>query len=109
MNIIVRPSYHEIFPNQSTTIEEVLTNSNSNILYDFISLIIHEFDKKLDSEKKQFGFIFNLLLRQTNRKTVEKIKKQIIAIKKKAEIYFFNRYTCLFLLEHSIRLSMSFS
>jgi hypothetical protein len=105
MNIIVRPSYKDIFPNQSSTIEEVLTNSNSNILFGFISLVIHEYDKKFDSEKKQFDFIFNLLLRQTDTKTIEKIKKQIITIKKKAEIYLFNRYTCLNLLEHSIRLS----
>lgn len=105
MNIIVRPSYQDIFPNQSTTIEEVLTNSNSNILFDFISLIIHEFNKKFDSEKDQFGFIFSILLKQTEKETIEGIKKQIIAIKKNAKIYFFNKYTCLYLLEHSIRLS----
>ena len=105
MKIIVRPSYEDIFPNQPITIEETLTNSNSDILFDFISLLIHEYDKKYNTENNQFDFIFNSLLNRSDSIIVEQIKKQIVKIKKKADIYFFYKYSCLHLLEYSIRLS----
>ena len=105
MKLIVRPSYEDIFPSQSITIEEALTNSNSDVLFDFISLVLYDYDKNCNAEKDQFDFIFNCLLNRLDRETVENIEKQIAKIKKKADIYFFYKYSCLYLLEYSIRLS----
>lgn len=89
MNIIVRPTYQDIFPNQLETIEEVLTNSNSDVLFDFISSIIHDYDKKFDTERKHFDFAFNFLLRSCDSKIVEEIKLQTLSIKKRKRTYIF--------------------
>ena len=94
MEIIIRPSFNDIFPNQSSTIDGVLKKSNAEILFDLISKVIFEFDKNFDTEKKQFSFLFNLLLKQSDKKTIEKVKERIIFLKRNgAEIRIFNKIT----------------
>ena len=106
MQIVIRPSYKNIFSDQPPSIEDVLKHSNAQILYEILSKIIFEYNKSYYTESDQLDFLFNVLLARSERKVIEDIEYSILQLKKKYhQLLIFNLITCLHLLEYSIKLS----